>query len=556
MVRVGLTPDSSSLLIRFDYDPYLVELTKQLPGRRFNKSLIGWVVPLTKELVEELQGRYQGAALTVLPEVKEKLDALTEAENMAQNIKSKDQNGTLNGSFTFPTTQPMAHQIKALELFAKRTNFAFLMEMGTGKTFVVLAGLRWLKSQGYRRFLVVCPASVMHVWEDQAKQHQPDLKVKLLMGPISKRKEELRNGLTDGTELFVINYEATWRMEEELQQAKFCALILDESTRIKNRTARQTKAIHRLGKEITRKYIMTGTPIPNTPMELYSQFYFLNPAILGSSFYAYRDRYAVMGGYQGYQVVSYKNTTELIDKIDKHSYRVLKSQCLDLPEKVYNIERLNLEGDQKQAYNELADDLVTEVQGSHVTAAVLVSKLIKLREILAGFIKSDDGTIKHFEKQAKITALLELIEDLPSTEKIVIWCLFREEMDMIAKHLKHLCLRLDGSTPMSQRGDIVKQFQEDKNIQFFIGQQRAGGLGIELTAATQCVFMTNDYSPEVRLQCEDRLHRKGQTSKVTYHDLLCKGTLDVTVRSALKRKQNLSDFLTKSSILQAVKGEI
>lgn len=556
MVNVGLTPDRASLLIRFQYDPRLVDLTRRLPGRRFHKALGGWTVPLTSELVAELPSRYPGVNVTLLPEVQQVLNRQEEAGKASLWVK--DQAGAeleLPEGMVFPTTQPRDHQRKALSLFAKREKYGFFLQMGTGKTFVILAGLRWLREIGdLRPTLIVCPGSVLSVWEDQAREHQPDLKLQVLTGPISKRIAQLQAGWANGTEIFVTNYEAVWRMEI-LQKIPWRCMVLDESTRIKSRTTKQSKAILKLSRNVKRRYILTGTPMPNSPTELYSQFLFLDPAILGGHFFAFRDRYCIMGGYQGYQVVSYKNVPELSEKISKNSYRVLKKDCLDLPEKVYSKIPLSLEGDQKKSYEELAKNLVTEVAEKQVTAPVLISKLIKLKEILAGFIKADDGTIIRLKQNVKMDALKDIIEDLPSDRKIVIWTYFREEIKMVSELVDPAAtVILSGDTPLDARGVLVKRFQEDPKCRFFIGQQKAGGLGITLTAANYCVFLTNDYSPEVRLQAEDRLHRIGQVNKVTYYDLVCKATLDVVTLSMLRRKVKLSDLLTGDNLKQVIEG--
>ncbi len=563
MVKVGLAPDNASLLIRFAYHPGLVELTKQLPGRRFHRGLGGWLVPLTRELVEELPARYPGVTVEVEEPVKCRLRRLAEDERLTKELKEYKGEVKLPQEMVFPTTQPMSQQKVGLSLFVQRPLFAYLMEMGTGKTFIILGGLAWLKQhQLLRPSLVVAPASVLSVWEDEARKHQPGLKVCVLKGSVTQRVAQLRAGYVAGVEVFVLNYEATWRMEETLLEIPWKCMVLDESTKIKSRTAKQSKTCVKLGKHVPRRYILTGTPIPNSPLELFTQFFFIDPAVLGHQFYAFRDRYAIMGGYQGYQVVSWKNLTELMGKINGHSYRVLKKDCLDLPEKTYTSVRLDLEEDQQVAYKQLAEELVTEVEDKQVTAAVLVTKLMKLREILAGWVKADDGTIKVFKKQAKLDALEDLIEALPPTGKMVIWCIFHEEMRLVSNLLTKLghangvgYVMLSGETPMGTRGELVKQFQENPDCRFFVGQQKAGGLGITLTAAAYCVFMTNDYSPETRLQAEDRLHRIGQTNKVTYYDLVCKSTVDVTVVATLRRKQRLSDLLTGTTFMQAVRGE-
>lgn len=553
-VSVDLTPDGASFMIRFRYDPAVVSIAQMIPGRRFHRGLLAWIAPFTKELAAELPGRFIGHELRMSPAISHKVSELTDLEQSVLTLKEDLTHATVPSDMEFPKDYPAKlHQKKALEFFAQRKHFGFFKEQGTGKTYVILTGLNWLKA---KPALVVCPSSVMFVWEDQAKQFYPNLKVKILMGTIAKRKKQLQEAYLTGTDIVVMNYEATWRMEDELAAIPWKMITLDESSRIKNRTTRQTRSLLRLAPKIPYRYILSGTPNPNTPLELFSQFLFLDPAIMGPHFYAFRDRYAIMGGYQGGQVVGWKNTAELMGKVKAHSFRVLKKDCLDLPEKVYTTQRLALSDEQQKAYDSLSKTLVAELsEDKKVTASVVIAKLVKLREITAGFVMSDDKNLHYFKESVKLKALQELIEFIPKEQKLVIWCTFRAELEAIAKILPaESFVTIHGGVEISKRGDIVRSFQEDPKIRFFLGQQEAGGLGITLTAANHCVFMTNDYSPEVRLQAEDRLHRIGQRNVVNYYDFVCKGTIDVAVIAALRRKQKVSEMIMGDNLAAVVQG--
>ena len=540
------------LSLRFEYDAKVIEQVRLIPGRKFHRGSCSWLVPLTAEAVTELSACLPSHSIHFDSAVDMRLAELRKAEQLTNEIKAGS--AGLPSDMQFPQAYPpMSQQRTALALAVARSAFGLFMEMGSGKTYVILALLNWLRC---KPSLIVCPASVMSVWQDQAAQFYPDLKVELLTGPISERIARLRLLQSD---IYVINYEATWRMAEALTEVKWKSLTLDEGHRIKGRTTKQAKALVKLGRGVPRRYLLTGTPMPNSPLELFSQFNFLDPAILGPNFYAFRDRYAIMGGYQGYQAIGWKNMDELSAKIAAHSYRVLKRDCMDLPEKVYTPVRLTLQGDQKTAYSSMAKTLVAELgKDKEVTASVIISKLIKLREIASGFCITDDGQLHYFKENAKLQALRDIVEDLPETGKLVIWCMFKAELSRVKQLLDsmgHESVTISGDVAVEDRGELVKRFQTEPKLRFFIGQQRAGGLGITLTAASNCVFFSNDYSPEIRLQAEDRLHRIGQTNKVTYWDLLCKGTIDTSIRAALKRKQNLSAMVTGDMVEKIILGE-
>jgi SNF2 family DNA or RNA helicase len=560
-VRVDVSPDRTQLVLRSEYDPAVVERIKLLPGRVWKRNLGAWTVPFVKENVE--------AVREALCEVAD----LAFADSVGDFIKMKEQQASstlelksangpeveLPSDVRFVTT-PFDHQKKALALCLQRPSFALFMEMGTGKTKVIIDLLAYLAPQARRAgrpALVVAPVSVIHNWKREAGIHQPDLKVVVLEGTTARKAATLNAWLRLNADVFVINYESAWRMVDELGAVPWSTVILDEATKIKHRSTKQARGIFKIAARAQRRYILTGTPAPNNPLELFNQIRFLDPTVFGTSFYGFRDRYAVMGGFQGHRVVSYKNLDELARKVDGISYRVLKKDCLDLPPKLYVEHRIDMADAQRKAYREMAENLVTEVAGKEVAVNVVLAKMAKLRQLASGFAYVEGKPVR-LPQNPKFDQFRDVLEEVTGTgHKVVVWTCFREEIELASAITQELRLGtcvIDGSVPAEKRARLVEDFQTHPGQVVFIGQQRAGGLGITLTAGDYCIFLSNDFSPEIRLQAEDRLHRVGQKNPVTYIDLIMKGTVDASIFRMLKKKQELSQKVTGDEVREFVFG--
>lgn len=552
MVVLSIDPVRCKLLVHFPYRMDFVELIKRFPGRVWKRPF--WVLPLTQEMVQDVERCFKPY------DTVSKDDKLTEFLGGKQREQKEVLQWKQNEEALqlIPGTEfhlpPFKHQKVALALCQRRKNFGLFMEMGTGKTKVVLdlLGNYYRLEKVTRPSLIVAPVAVINNWQREAKMNQPHLRVVVAQGTQGKKLQavdQVKQGLAD---VVVINYESLWRLAEDFDIDWF-AMVLDESTRIKHRGTQQAKAIIKLGRRASRKYIMTGTPSPNSPLELYNQIRFLDPTVFGESWYAFRDRYAIMGGYGGYQVLGWKNLPELTQKLAAVSYRVLKKDCLDLPEKIYKEYRLNMDKEQGKAYKELADDLITNIGGTDIVATVVLAKLTKLRQIASGFVYRDDGHTINITNNPKLDQLEELLKEIAPRHKIVIWTSFREEMTLVSSICTKQMLKwvkLDGTINAKERDNVVQNFQKDEETRVFIGQQHAGGIGITLTAADYCIFFSNDYSSEIRMQAEDRLHRIGQRNPVTYIDLIMKGTLDSTIKRMLIKKEQLAASLVPTKIAE------
>jgi len=561
MITITLNQDKTKLAVRPQgYNPEVNRLMQLVQGKRWYKPYGCWLCTFSRESLDHLRTLLSQATDVII--YKEVEEILTRQDDRAQSIiEIKTQTSTkvkLPADFQF-VTEPFQHQKIAISLGLKNKAFAYFMEMGTGKTKVILDMLGYYQPKTrelHRPSLVVCPVSVIYNWARQVKIHQPKLKVQILSG-YSCEEKALK--LLIAADVYIINYESAWRIYDALSKIKWGFMVLDESTRVKNRATKQAKALLKLGNLASRRYILTGTPSPNSPLELFNQIRFLDPNIFGDNWYFFRDRYCLMGGYGGYQVLGFKNLEELSKKISGISYRVLKAECLDLPDKIYKQYRLPMSEDQKRVYKELSEEMVSIVQDTEIRTEVVLAKLTKLRQIASGFVYLPNGKTHRFENN-KLEKLKELLLEHSKTHKFVIWTSFREEMELLQDEVGKMGIKfctLDGSTPVKDRAYRITAFQEDPDVRCFIANQRSGGLGIDLYAADYCVFFSNDYSPETRLQAEDRLHRIGQHNHVTYVDLISKASIDSTILRMLIRKQDLSSQIMSGKIRfkEAVYGD-
>jgi SNF2 family DNA or RNA helicase len=573
-VWVGLTDARTYYRIKFDYHPALVEKMAVFFPRHWSKPKKEWMVAASAETLEKIKKQFPDAVMDTT--VTDQSAKMASQEAAVDAVKMTLQMGAevpLPADVHFHT-EPHAHQRKALAFCLARPQFGIFAEPGTGKTKITLDLVAYLKrvaekaGQVFEPSLVFCPASLLENWKKEAEKHQPGLRVFPLIKGNSPEKEAQVHALrqTNAADIIVVNYETVWRIDGVFKAYYWSALVLDEAHRIKNRTSKQAKATVKIGAWARRRYLLTGTPMPNSPLELFNQIKFLDPLILGTSYYGFRDRYAVMGGYQGYQVVGWKNLDELANRISKISYSVKKKDCLDLPDKVYKEYRLPMSEMQGKTYRQMAETLVAEVDGKTITVDVILAKLTKLRQITAGFLYADDASLR-FKVNPKLIKLLEILEDIITDHKVVIWTVFDEEVKMIEEMLKAWnadrrahgqsfveTATLDGSVPIKDRAGIVENFQSSGDVRVFIANQKAGGEGITLTAADYCVFFSNEYSTGVRGQAEDRLHRIGQKANVVYIDLLMKGSIDVAIKSALARKRKLAEIVETGGLKEMVYG--
>jgi SNF2 family DNA or RNA helicase len=461
-------------------------------------------------------------------------------------------------------TKPYEHQKDALKKCWNKEAFAIFAEMGTGKTKIALDNACILYNQGkIDRLLVVAPKGAYMNWVDQEiPVHVPDYIEKdvLAWKPSTSAKyqaqlKSLRNVNNFKLKIFVMNVEA-FSTKKGTNAAKLfligkSMMIVDESTTIKNPQAKRTKNILDLAKEVKYRRILTGSPVTQSPMDLWAQMDFLDPEILGQqSFYAFRTRYAIMitataaGGTHKYQkIVKFRNLAQLGKLVSPHSYRILKKDCLDLPDKVYTKREIELSDEQAQAYADMKANATTILKGQSATALNVLTQLIRLHQITCGHMKTDSGDIINL-KNSRLDELMQILGE--TTGKVIIWANYIHDIlnleDAIKKEYgpSSYCTYY-GATKSEDRQKCIYDFQNNKNdCRFFIGNTQTGGYGITLTAASTVIYYSNNYDLEKRIQSEDRAHRIGQVNKVAYIDLVAKGTVDEKIIQSLRNKVNIA----------------
>jgi len=459
-------------------------------------------------------------------------------------------------------TKPYAHQIKALELSWDKPYYAYFMEMGTGKSKVLIDNIAMLYDAGkINGVLIISPKGVYKNWHDgEIPTHLPnhiDQTSVLWQAMITKKQQlELDKVFTTGEDLHILNMnvEALSTKKGVEFAAKFLRchrtmMAIDESTTIKNPDAKRTKHICSLGEHATYKRILTGSPVTKSPLDLYKQCEFLKKELLGhTSYYTFRTRYAVMktanfGGKSVQIVTGYQHLPELSEKLKSFSYRVLKEDCLDLPPKTFVKRLVTLTPDQKKLYLQMKNLALAQMDGKMMTTATVMTQLMRLQQITCGHFNADDGTTHDVDSNR----LPELMNVLEETEgKIVIWAHWQRDVNRIIREIakkygENSFVDYYGLTPMSERQSNINKFQDPNSpVRFFIGTTQTGGYGITLTAASTMVYYSNGYDLEKRQQSEARIDRIGQKFPMTYIDIYCEDTVDARIVKALKKKVNIA----------------
>ena len=431
--------------------------------------------------------------------------------------------------------KPYEHQINMVIQGLLYKQFAFLCEMGTGKTQAIVEIYNILKTHNdVVKCLIVAPKTICENWIEEFEINSNDVPV-FLTGTKKQRFNLLKNN-----NLCIINYEGLLVLKEEKELWKsFNVVVLDESSKIKNHQAKRTKLILKLFDTIPYKYILSGTPITQSPIDIYPQFKFLNSNYLGfKSFYSFRNTYCNMGGYGGYEVISYKNLGDLNYKISRYSIQLKKEDCVDLPEKVYQKRYIRMSERLETQYKQMNDELLIEFQDETITANIVLTKLLRLQEITSGcFIDNKDNN--------KIKALEDIIDDTRFQKKIV-WCRFRKSIELIGKMLEEKKIKyVELHGDIVNRQEVINDFNSKKDIEVFIGQIQTGGMGINLIASSITIYYDNTFSLEDRLQSEARNHRIGQENKVAYIDLIYQKTIDEVIWKAIIKKQDVSKKLIR-----------
>jgi SNF2 family DNA or RNA helicase len=458
-------------------------------------------------------------------------------------------------------TEPYAHQHEALVRGHERTSYAYFMEMGCGKSKVLLDNIVWLYEQGkIDTAVIVAPKGVYRNWEiSEIPAHFPDdIQREIYVwsaSPNKKQAERLKDGMQKRgvLRIFLANVEgfASTKLPKFVgaftKNSNFL-LAVDESTTIKNPQAKRTKALVKLSQDAAYKRILTGSPVTKSPLDLYAQCGFMDKKLLGhDSYYSFQGRFAItrtqrMGAHSFQQIVGYRNLEELSDKLRAFSYRVTKEEALDLPDKIYTTRNVGLTEQQLEYYASIKSAAVAILEdGGLVTAPAAMTQLLRLQQVLCGHVMTDDGEMVEVPTK-RLQSMVDCIDEM--TGKVIIWSRFRYDIKKITETLKKIhgpssTVSYFGDTSEQDRIDAVQSFQHG-DARFFVANPQTAGYGLTLTAATNVIYYANDFNLETRVQSEDRAHRIGQKHSVLYVDLMTKNTVDEHIVKTLQGKIELS----------------
>ena len=549
-------------------------IAKSIPGARWDKELRAWRYPATPAVAAAITKHIQSECIH--PDVLAMANAITEAAAVKQ-MSDEELPDHPSG------TPSWTHQKRAFQFAKSLPAVGLFMEMGSGKTKVAVD---LITNRGHKRALVVCPKSAMaDVWARQVPVHSHiPIGVVILDGSsAAKKMEQAKAALARAGEagrpiILVVNYESVWRepLGSFLKQAGLDCVVLDESHRIKSPGSRVSLYCADLGKRVPYRMALTGTPAHNSPLDVYAQYRFLDPGVFGTNFSAFRNRYAVMGGYGGYQVIAYRISPTLPDgqpnpyyslKLDREfqermysiAFRVRTGDVLDLPPEIDEERRFDLSNSARKIYTKLYRDMVADVGSGKVIVTNALTRLLRLQQITSGFLPvegdKDDTTNLQQIDTGKQELLADLLEDLPAHEPLVVFFRFIHDADAIRQVVEAAGRRY---YELSGRVNQLEDWKTERPSNLPAGviavQIRAGGAGVDLTRACYCVYYSLGFSLGDYDQSRCRINRPGQTRPVRFYHLIANGTVDEKVYAALKAKIDVVSHIVDGMELEAVQG--
>jgi len=536
-VAVSLTLDGDWIEVRspFKYK----DAIKAIPGRRWDGTKKCWKLPASSESAAR--------ARDLLANERPTIDAGTEALLNQHSVRTEaavhKQTDDLP-PVPCSATDAWTHQRQAY-WFAKDLDAAGLfMDMGTGKSKVTVD---LIVNRDHQRTLVVCPKSVVGVWPREFARHAGKLPVVAAprKGGTAKRAAEIRAALeqTAGPLVVVVNYEAAWRgdLADLLLSVEWDCVVLDESHRIKAPGGKASMFAAKLGRIAKTRLALTGTPMPHSPLDVYAQFRFLDRGIFGTSFAAFRARFAVMGGYGGHEVLGYQRQDELAERMYRIGFRLMADDVLDLPPVQHIVRTCELEPKARKVYTDLADNLFAEVDAGTVTAANALVRLLRLQQVTSGLLPAEDGAgeaVVDVISTAKRDLLADLLADVAEDEPVVVFCRFTHDLDNVRAVCTNLGRRY-GELSGNARDGLAEDATMSPDIDVIGVQIQSGGVGIDLTRARYAVYYSTGFSLGDYEQSLKRVHRPGQTRPTTYYHLQVEDSIDGKVYEALQARKDV-----------------
>jgi len=532
----------------FEYN----HLLSGFPDRRFRKGSRTWAVPALRRNIEFMEKNLNNPGMFT-PEALALFNA--RRHELRQNAPAVRQQ--FPGGYPFKNP-PMKHQMDSLNKYYSADTVGLFFEQGLGKTFTAINLVTaWHAANMIDAVIVICPSSIKMVWEDELAKHCPEKhSVHVLVAGKYKAAD---SWLTDRENPFpwlVVGIEGLSQGQaiqyaEKMALLRRCAVIVDESSNIKNDDSTRTDRAVAIGKNCVKRIILSGTAITQGLEDLYSQFRFLDEDILGyHSFYSFRNHFChtisieVARDRFRQKIVGYKNEDEFAQLIAPHCTRVEKKDAIDLPEKTFTNRMVKMGPKQKKLYSDMKHEMVAYIDGNEYEVENNLEQLLRLQQITGGFYPVEEG--KEIVpapipgKNAKLEELMKLMDEISG--KVIIWCIFRHEIEMLVEALSvdHEVVEFHGGCSEDEKKTAVRSLQEG-TARIFIAS-RAAARGLTLTSASTCIYFSQNYSLDDYAQSQDRIHRIGQDRGCNYIHLLCEGTVDLDVINAVQGKQAVADM--------------
>jgi SNF2 family DNA or RNA helicase len=565
-VRIHYDKTKGRFLIMCPF--HLNELTRDIPNRRWEAKNKYWTAPAIRANVEYINQYFTRATTDYTEEALAIIDHCLKKYRQARDA-------ALDNSPKFPTwyefkTEPRKKQMEALNKVYGNKAIALYMDMRTGKTKVVIDLACAMRMQGYAdRMLVICPLSIRNNWLREFKIHAPfEVDVHLLDTSHPKKFDNWYFTKHD-FKCLIIGVESlaagsAFRFAERFLMSSTKAIMaVDESSKIKNHTAIRAQNCVKLGRLCETRIAMTGTPIANGPMDVFMQFEFLDPNIIGlGDFYSFRNRYAVMGGYEDKQIIGYNHLDELTEIIEPFVFQVRKDEVFpDAPKKIYVRREIKLSKEQRRLYDQVKKSQMIQTDNKFLIIQNTLDKMLRLQEITGGIVSYSVAEEEMQEKgqkyyreyiegpNPKLEELLFCVEENPGST--IIWCAYKEEIQLVKKALviaygEDQVVELHGDVDEATRDLNVNVLFQGKKARFMVANAATGGMGLTMSAAAVEIYYSNTFNYIDREQSEERAFGPDKPNGTVIIDILAEGTVDEHILNALVDKKNISEFVRSS----------
>jgi len=552
-VQVIVHKDSILIKSKYEY----ADFCRSIPGGKWNKERKFWYYPFSKSTAKAVIETFESVEnRSISQEVIDAADDLIKA----QEIKSADELPDI----PITKNEPWHHQKQCYWFSKELSGAGLLMDMGTGKTKVAID---LIINSDDKKVLIICPDKVVRVWPKEFEKHSDSAFVIVPCEVRGKRisveeKAAIARAAYEENEqvVIVVNYESAWRnsMGKFIKDSVWDRIILDESHRAKQFDGKIGKFVGELS--AWRRNILTGTVMPHSPMDVFSQYKFLDPGVFGTSYYKFRNRYAVMGGYMGKQIIGYQNQDEMHDKIYSIAFRVTKD-ILDLPEENHIVRDFDLNDEAIYYYNQARSEMGILLGDAKVRTDIVIVQMLRMQQITSGYLpimeeyEDDEGKIRQRLARTeridsgKAELLEEILEDIDEHEPVVVFCRFQHDLDEVkaaAERLSRTYGEISGrsKTALSDRAEL------QDGIQIAGVQIQAGGVGIDLSKSHYGIYYSVGYSLGDYEQSLARIHRPGQTQPVIYYHLVAAGTIDEVIYGNLKNKKDVVNSIMETRKLE------